>query len=232
MGIIKSVVCLAYSRKYSGRCFAGIEVLGSDGDGEPGELVRPISLGKNGELKEEECCYHNGGHPNVLDWINIPLISSSPTGHQSENWLLDSSQRWEKVGSIKKWSLLTAIPIAESLWESGWSSTQGTNNMIPEWKVEGINTSLAWIKIPKMVLSVRDDEYSESGRRRLYGSFSFDATDYKLSVTDPECESRWFREGNGDYLIEESFLTISLTQPFKGNCYKVIAAVIEKDQIS
>jgi hypothetical protein len=194
--------------------------------------VRPIRDRENQELKKDECRYSQNGHPEVLDVIDIPLISRSPVGHQTENWLLDRSQQWKKTGRVSKWNSLTAIPIAESLWEPGWSSNKGMNDKIPEYKVEGINTSLAWIKIPEMVLSVSEDDNFGSGKRKLRGSFSFAGTGYKLTVTDPECERRWFQEGSGDYPIAESFLTISLTQPWRGNCYKVIAAVIEKDQIS
>jgi len=50
---------------------------------------------------------------------------------------------------------------------------------------------------------------------------------YSLVVTDPRYESAYQRQGEGRYEVGESFVTVSLGEPFKGDCYKLIAAIIE-----
>ncbi len=48
---LKRIVCLANSRKYSGRCIAGKELLA---DGRPGRWIRPVSARENEEVSEHE----------------------------------------------------------------------------------------------------------------------------------------------------------------------------------
>ncbi|HXF07312.1 MAG TPA: hypothetical protein VNK45_02110 [Candidatus Acidoferrales bacterium] len=51
---------------------------------------------------------------------------------------------------------------------------------------------------------------------------------YHLWVTDPIYERAYLARSDGDYGIGESFVTVSLGEPHKGYCYKLIAAIIER----
>src|ERR1035438_2085128 len=70
----KDIVCLANSRKHSGRCVAGKEVL-ADGYG---KWIRPVSARPSAEISEEERRYENGVLARVLDIIRIPIIGATP----------------------------------------------------------------------------------------------------------------------------------------------------------
>ena len=59
MKYTKRIVCLANSRKMSGRCIAGKEVL----DTGYGEWIRPISKRETAEISEEEMRFENGEIP-------------------------------------------------------------------------------------------------------------------------------------------------------------------------
>src|SRR5690349_10522146 len=96
MSVTKTIVCLANSRKLSGRCLAGKEV-----DGKAfGAWVRPVSARSTEEVSERERAYEDGSDPQVLDLIDVPLIEPKPKTFQSENWLLDPDEYWVRRGSL------------------------------------------------------------------------------------------------------------------------------------
>ena len=53
--------------------------------------------------------------------------------------------------------------------------------------------------------------------------------EYRLWVTDPVYERLFLAKPDGDYKLGESFLTVSLGEPHNNACYKLIAAIIERD---
>ena len=56
----------------------------------------------------------------------------------------------------------------------------------------------------------------------------FSGTTYALWVTDPIIERRYLARPDGDFELGECFLTISLGEPFKEHCHKLVAAILEK----
>ena len=92
----KRIVCLANSRKLSGRCVAGKEI-GTNC------WIRPVSDRENGEVSEYERQYEDGTDPLVLDIIDVPLLNAQPKDFQQENWLLDPDQYWRRVRRVR-WS--------------------------------------------------------------------------------------------------------------------------------
>jgi hypothetical protein len=96
MSVVKRLICLANSRKLSGRCVAG-KVQASKS---PGDWVRPVSDRASEEVSESERRYRDGTDPRVLDVIDVPLKNHHPRSYQVENWLLDPSTYWVRVGHI------------------------------------------------------------------------------------------------------------------------------------
>ena len=91
----KRIVCLANSRKLSGRAIAGVEW-----DGErAGGWCRPISDRERGDVSEYERQYDDGSDPKLLDIIDVPVVRHQAEDYQTENWLLDPERYWERQAS-------------------------------------------------------------------------------------------------------------------------------------
>lgn len=88
---VEQIVCLANSRKISGRCIAGKRTNDQ-------AWIRPISSRPKHEISEYDRRYADGETAQLLDIIEIPCIEKMPTGHQSENVLIDDQFYWEKKG--------------------------------------------------------------------------------------------------------------------------------------
>lgn len=93
MTVVERLVCLANSRKLSGRCVAGKELI----DEVAGPWVRPVSDRPKEEVSEDERQYEDGSDPRVLDIIDVPLTAPRPKAYQSENWLLEPEEYWKRA---------------------------------------------------------------------------------------------------------------------------------------
>jgi hypothetical protein len=225
MATIKRIICLANSRKLSGRCVAGCEIVGT----EIRAWIRPVSDRPHEEVSYNERRYQDGGDPSVLDIIDIALSEPSPKDYQQENWLLDASQRWVKAGQVSWADLAQLADQSNTLWINGHSSNDGLNDRIPLDKAVTLTSSLKLIHVDKLNFTVsRPGAAFGNNGPRVRGWFSFSGNNYGLRVTDPVIERIYTRQGDGDYQLGECFLTISLGEPYSGHCYKLIAAVIQR----
>ena len=223
---VKRIVCLANSRKLSGRCIAGREW----NDGQVGQWIRPVSARENQEVSENERQYEDGSDPRVLDIIDIPLLDRQPEGCQTENWRLDPESYWKKVGRLPSSDLPALTEAAAPLWIDGHSTRRGKNDEIPMAEVGSVADSLRLVRVGRLKLSVfMPGEAFGNKRRRVQGRFSHAGSEYALWVTDPKFERRYLAKPDGDYEVGECYLTISLGEPYQGACYKLIAEIITAD---
>ena len=66
----------------------------------PSNWIRPVSNRENESISERERRYADGNDPELLDIIDVPLLNPKPKGYQQENWLLNTSRQWRKVGRL------------------------------------------------------------------------------------------------------------------------------------
>lgn len=226
MPTVKRIVCLANSRKLSGRCVAGIQLSSKS---LPVGWIRPVSAREHEEVSEQERQYQDGSDPRVRDIIDVPLLDPRPKGYQQENWLLDPEQYWVKVGRAAWIDLQPLVDPVEPLWINGHSTYNGVNDQIPLSLAGVLSSSLRLVRVDRMTISVfKPGEVFGNHKRRVQGRFRHDGTEYRLWVTDPDYERAHLAKPDGVHEMGESFLTVSLGEPFKDACYKLIAAIIEK----
>ena len=222
---VKRIVCLAYSRMPNGRCVAGRELRA---DGRLGAWIRPVAGGQDEGVTEEVSSYADGSLPRLLDVMDVPVVAHRPEGHQRENWLLDASRRWAKVsrfdvGDLPKWP-----DAVDSLWPNGASTSNGLNDKVPAQATGSLNTSLHLIEADLEVRVFNPGAARGDFRRRVQGRFRYNRTDYRMWVTDPDQEQKYFAGPNGCFRLGRRFLTVSLSlAAYYGFHYKLIAAIIE-----
>lgn len=226
MATIKTLVCLANSRKLSGRCVAGIV------DGASGEWIRPVSARPNCEVSECERQYEDGSDPHVLDIISVPLLQPQPHSFQRENWLLDPGYYWRKVGRAGWDELLPLEQQPTTLWINGHATYHGINDRVPIEQAGSLADSLKLIRVHGVTLHVHAPSAIFGNPKRVVDArFQHAGFEYILRVTDPDYESAYLAEMNGNYELGESYLTVSLGEPYDGYAYKLVAAIIERAKI-
>jgi hypothetical protein len=227
MATVKRILCLANSRKPSGRCIAGKEL----SSGQPGAWIRPVSAREHGEVSEYERQYKDGSDPRVLDIIDVPLLDARPEGYQQENWLLDPDQYWDKAGRVTWVDLARLVDPEEPLWVDGYHTLNGFNDKIPLSQTGRIGSSLRLLRVDALTLSVfKPGEAYGNPKRRVQGRFRHNANEYRLWVTDPDHEQTYLAKPDGEYRLRESILTVSLGEPHNNACYKLIAAIIQPSE--
>jgi hypothetical protein len=91
------------------------------------------------------------------------------------------------------------------------------------------STSLTLVHVGALRLHIfRTGELFGNPKRRVQARFRFSGYDYWLWVTDPIIERAYLSRPDGHYDLGECYLTVSLGEPFKDCCYKLVAAVIQR----
>ncbi|MFE2754595.1 hypothetical protein ACFXGA_21610 [Actinosynnema sp. NPDC059335] len=218
------MVCLANSRKNSGRCVAGMVI----GRGGP-EWVRPVGGRPGHEVSAVERRYADGAEPEVLDVIAVPLIRRRPFGVHRENWLFDPAVRWERVGRIGWDALCRFEERPRGLWVDGHHTSAGVNDRVPVELRDRLLDSLRLIRVPRVTIEVSPAHPRASTRLPVVRArFRYAGSTYALKVTDPMCEERFRAAGLGNHRLGESFLTVSLGEEFQGSFFKLVAAIVER----
>jgi hypothetical protein len=227
MSYTKTIICLANSRKLTGRCVAGKEWDGR----EPGAWCRPVSAHERGELTAERWYRTTWRDPQLLDLVEVRLLAPRPSGCQKENHLVDGSFRWRSVGRVKAKQLLPALDHPWGpLWRNGESTASGHNDKVPAAVAERQPYSLVLVQPEQLTITVGIEGADQGlARRRVRGLFSLAGHDYALAITDPVVEKRILSHPDGFSTgLQNPILCISLSEKFASQnaCYKLIAGVI------
>jgi len=220
----KTIVCLANSKKMSGRCVAGK----SYEDDEFGEWIRPISDREHGEVSEQERQYEDGSYPKVLEIISIPMKRHQPHTYQQENHVINADYYWERRGRLGWDELQDGLDEPDgALWINGYSSTSGTNDRIPEGEAAALDSSLNLIVPERLHIWVGQPGINFGNpKRQVRADFRFQGSSYNVVVTDPAVTREYFAGQNGTYAVPEAVICVSLGEPMGGYAYKLAACLI------
>jgi hypothetical protein len=145
------IVCLANSRKTSGRCIAGKEIT----SGAIGQWIRPVSDRPTGELSEAERRFQDGTDPKLLDVLDILMIEPRSHGYQTENHVIDPEVYWTLVRRATSAELAAAVDVVRGpLWDNQSSSYNGEHDRVEEAAAVRHGNSLKLVNVDDLTISV------------------------------------------------------------------------------
>lgn len=222
---VERIVCLANSRKTSGRCVAGKRTADKS-------WCRPVSARPSHEISEVDRRYPDGKTAGLLDVIEIPCIETQSNGFQHENVLIDDRYYWQKKGQASWDEIHALVDHDASLWENGFSAYFNLNNRVPKERIDQKAGSLRLIELDEIVLHA-EPKAPDFGNMKLIvrASFMYKGQEYKLDLTDPYFEQACLEKGAGNYRLSSVIACISLGEPHTNKngetfAYKLVASII------
>lgn len=214
----KIFVCLANSKKYGGRCLAGIELtldaagkphLALDATGNP-HWIRPVAHTEHGEVPQAAV-----QHIHLLDIVVFEYEAACPQGYQTEN-VYYQGNTFESCGK------LNAKPENLNQLVDNQTDTLLGNRQ----KFLTVEEAAA---LEKSIVLVKATEGSlklyEMGAQLRTG-FRWQHTYYDLPVTDLDFHLRWIDDPK---LLEGKtniYLCVSLAINFEGRHHKLVAGIL------
>ncbi len=216
-----TIVCLANSRKHSGRCIAGKTAE----DACRSRWIRAVSGRPTAEISNGERAYENGLPVRLLDLVEIPIAGARPRGFQTENQLIRVGQ-WVKKGRIELSEVGYFADEPSCLWVDGYSTYHGLNDRVPAEIANRLRSSLTLVRTANLFIRVLREGYPKA---RVRAGFDYLGSHYDLPVTDPIVEKKFSRKAEGSYRTGDAYLCVSLGEEYAdGFCYKLVAAIFGK----
>ena len=225
------IICLANSYKRGGRCVAGIR---ADGGG----WVRPVASDtSDGQLYFRQYRLPDGSEPQLLDVVAVDLAEPNPAPGQPENWLIGKTPwvlRHRPAPAELEPLLEAAVDRSDLLLGSEHSS-------IEEAQVDAARPSLALIT-PSVTLWAlgQPGEYRIQEEAHPRVRLGIGGMVYNLPVTDPHwcavIPRKLAGKGSGWHDNRAAgipdgakvWMTVSLSEPYNGRCYKLAAGIMPR----
>ena len=218
------IVCLANSYKHDHRCVAGISLVTK-------QWVRLAGRQVPGCLTRKETCYPDGKEAALLDVFEVEIEEKCGSNCHPEDMRV-SEKPWQ---AIRRFDEPRDAQFLAALVNKGPSILQTCTDRIYARKFEAtpIGKSLELVHPDDLWWWIR----SETGKRKnraIFRSGHVGRVRYDLAVTDPA----WLAQLNllpaGIYphafffkaKPQKTFLTVSLSEPFEGFLYKLVAGVV------
>lgn len=232
----KRLLILANSIKKNARCVAGREVVVEEGGAQLGSWVRPVSGQNEGELFQRHYALPQGEVTNVLDIVDIPVLEPKNDPGQPENWLIDEEVAWSKVEVYNTDRIHSLAETPKDLW----LESSGHLDRISVDLQGSRDPQSSLVLIAPQGFRVRmwreHNPFRGYTQKKTRAVFEYNQQRYSLSITDPvfssnHCAQHPQQEGEVLEMTppcgDQCLLCVSLTPPFQGYHYKVVATVLE-----
>jgi hypothetical protein len=218
------IVCLANSYKHDHRCVAGISL-------NTKRWVRLVGREVPGCLTLKETCYPDGREAALLDVFETELGERcASNGHPEDVYVTDMA--WQPV---RRFDEPRDARFLAAYVNKGPSILQGYGDRVYGRKIAGtaVERSLELIHPENLWWWIRE-ENGKRKNRALFRAGSVARACYDLAVTDPVWLERLRSSPAGIYPHarffdgnpHKTFLTVSLSEPFEGFHYKLVAGVV------
>ncbi len=216
----KTIVCLANSYKHGGRCIAGVSI-------DDGAWIRLRGKALDGALCACEYALDDGSEPRLLDVIEVELHYAVPSDAHPEDWQIAPTQ-WhlvERPASPARMQMITAAADKVPTVLRGYRDRMA----VGEVDAKPLLSSLVLVCPDQLHWWIRED----GGKRRHRALFQRHHVTYDFALTDPLWIEQFKPLPAGIYphsdivdSSDETWLTISLSEPYFGFHYKLVAGVI------
>lgn len=218
------IVCLANSYKHDNRCVAGISLVTK-------QWIRLIGTKVPGGLTREQTCYPDGTEARVLDVIEVELGDRCGSNYHPEDVML-MDRPWHLMRRFENPRDARFLH-AQSDGRSGIMRTYSDRLYERAPERRSLQSSLELVQPGDLWWWIRDD-MGKRKKRALFRAGGARRVRYDLALTDPE----WLRHLESlpagiyphasfvDERHSRTFLTVSLSEPFEGFHYKLVAGVI------
>jgi len=218
------IVCLANSYKHDHRCVAGISL-------NTKKWVRLVGRQVPGCLTVKEICYPDGKEAALLDVFEAELGEKCGSNCHPEDVFV-TGKPWQP---LRRFDEVHDARFLAAYVNKGPSILQGYGDRIYGRKIEGapVEKSIELIRPENLWWWIRE-ENGKRKNRAIFRSGNVVRACYDLAVTDPIWLEKLRPLPAGIYPHAHFFggnpikalLTVSLSEPFEGFHYKLVAGVV------
>jgi hypothetical protein len=218
------IVCLANSYKHDHRCVAGISL-------DTKQWVRLVGRQVPGCLTLKETCYPDGREAALLDVFEAELGEKCGSNCHPEDVYV-TEKPWQP---IRRFEEARDARFLAAYVNKGPSVLQGYGDRIYGRKIEGtpVEKSIELIRPENLWWWIRE-ENAKRKNRAIFRAGNVVRACYDLAVTDPAWLEKLHSLPAGIYPHAHFFggkpiktlLTVSLSEPFEGFHYKLVAGVV------
>ncbi|HAG12085.1 MAG TPA: hypothetical protein DCK76_12135 [Desulfotomaculum sp.] len=195
----KDIILLTTSKKSGNYCIAGVEK-------ERGNWIRIISEDDRIQhaIRSEDMIYENGNKPQIMDIVRIKCKGIKPNYYQPENYILDNSVSWQKIGRTNIQELLN-IHCAENKQFVFFNSDKYIDSEFIKTLNDEEKYSLTLISPEDVCIHVK--RWPE--RQQITMSFIYNGYRYNfMPITDTEFENIYLKYQDGNYNYQDNCLLV------------------------
>lgn len=219
--MVKEIVILTKSKKYYNYCIAGMDLSNN-------RWIRLVSddISIRRAVPRKDIIYNDGKELEILDVVKVHVKSCLPEAHQVENWLYDSTFKWQKVGKMTIDKVYKDLIQENEPYIFYNSDRRVSANEITK---SPIKYSLKLAKIDLMKIWCETYE-----KEKFRAQFTYNGVEYnRIAITDMEFNKRLSNKCSST-VLENVYVVFSLGEEYTdGYYYKLIASIIStKDTVA